>query len=250
MPAHGFGKLDVPLWTRAQKTRMKKYISGKQTDWKKKTLAWARSEVKATGLVAQFYRCAYCRIRISDGLGMVEIDHIISKDHVPGFSYLRCNLVLTCKRCNNRKGRLNPTTLTLSQLSPRKRYVVDPRKYKWVHPYLHDYDEHVEISEGYVFSAKGGSPLGLALIKGCGLDKLPAVTKRQRISTVMSASNEVDAAFAVVGGFPLVPGDELADDLAARPDLSIDRSELVELIGAIRAGSLKDFLQATRAIKA
>src|SRR5687768_15122904 len=98
MPAHGFGKLDLPSWTRTQQKRMKKYISGKQSDWKKKTLAWARNEVKAAGLVAQFYRCAYCRMKISDRLGMVEIDHVISKDHAPSFSYLRCNLVLTCKR--------------------------------------------------------------------------------------------------------------------------------------------------------
>lgn len=248
MPLHGFGKLAIPSWSRAEKKRMRKYISDKSSDWKKKSLAWARLEIKTSGLVSQVFRCAYCRVLISDRLGMVEIDHVISKDHVPKFLYLRCNLVLTCKRCNNNKGNKNPTKYSLFNLTKRKRYPLDADKYNWVHPYLHDYDDHIEISEGYIFSAKSGSPNGLALIKGCGLHKLSVVSKRQRMAVILGAARDVDAVMAVVGGFPLVSDGDLAAELSIKPGISLNVAELEELISRIRGGSLKNLLGSMRGI--
>ncbi|MHC6218433.1 HNH endonuclease [Stenotrophomonas acidaminiphila] len=166
------------------------------TAWEDKAHANAKVLLKRALFPAQASRCAYCRRRIRDEIGHVEIDHILPKKATkyllhadsnddrrrrstrgyPGFCFTALNLVLTCKRCNNRKGSYD--CRTDRSLPAPTVYPNSTADYIWVHPYFHSYSHHIEVHAGYVYLPVAGSLAGKAVITACRLDKIGAIELR------------------------------------------------------------------------
>jgi len=145
---------------------------------------WFRHKFRDALLAQQGNRCCYCRRTLSINRGAVEIDHVVHKGPKtghPAFAFHPMNLAAACKDCNNVKGR----KAVLAR--PDKRYVRYPLSasaYSWVHPYLHDYSQHIEIYDGWVYkavvSADGPSENGKAVIQKCGLNKISMIEMANR----------------------------------------------------------------------
>lgn len=180
--------------------------------WSATAHAEAKSKLKATLLTAQNGRCAYCRRLIKDETGHLEIDHILPKgphgptdrrksnvridrkstDGYPTFTFTPKNLILTCKRCNNKKGTYD--CRRLRDLDPNMQYDLTEEYYEWVHPYVHNYSDHIEIIEGMIFHAREGSTNGETLISVCELDTISVV---ERASANLRVQNAKTHAFAI-----------------------------------------------------
>lgn len=181
------------------------------TGWESDAHKKAKNLLKRALFAAQRSRCAYCRRRIRDELGRVEIDHVLPKKATknvrhadsnddrkrrstrgyPGFTFVGQNLVLACKRCNNRKGSYD-SRADRSQPVPAA-YPSRQVEYNWVHPYLHSYSLHIEILAGYLYLPVDGSPEGKAVIRACRLDKLGAIELRSAEEAVKGSLGLEDA---------------------------------------------------------
>lgn len=164
----------------------------------------AKAKLKSALLVAQKGKCAYCRRYIRDETGHLEIDHILPKAPFgnplkwlsnensmrkstagyPTFTFVPFNLTLSCKRCNNKKGTYDSR---FDRSAPVKSiYNLDPQSYNWIHPYLDNYLDHINLIEGMIYQATNASEKGVRVIEVCQLDKLAAV---ETLSAQVKAQN-------------------------------------------------------------
>ncbi|WP_269764723.1 HNH endonuclease [Burkholderia ubonensis] len=183
----GFERLPSLILSKSENIRLKETLAKRASAvWGHAGNEWFRHKVRDALLGLQGNRCCYCRRPLSANRGMIEIDHIIHKGKKTGhptFSFLPINLALSCKDCNNVKGRKPVLS------NPGRKYVRYPTSssaYVWVHPYIHEYSKHIEIYEGWVYkpvvSDAGVSENGKAVIRSCGLDKISSIEKANRIS--------------------------------------------------------------------
>lgn len=208
-----FNKLNVVDWDDKDLMRITKLFKLEHGDcWTKTSLAPIRKKLRKTLLASQGYCCAYCRRKISLEVGMNEIDHILwksSRDTMK-FTYHRVNLVATCKRCNNNKKDFNVLNKTINNLDS---YPMGSTDYNWIHPYIDDYDSHLNIIEGLFFShwVNGcASPKGEKVIEVCKLDKLHTIEKRKMAERINSAVKPEAALLMLIGDYP-----EVKDELIA-----------------------------------
>lgn len=138
-------------------------------DWQFSAHGPVKKVLKDFLFLAQQSECAYCRREIKDEEGHVEIDHILPKKErgkfsnwsvnhpnkrratsgYPSFTFEPLNLVLTCKRCNNRKGTYD--SRKDRSIPVPSTYPMDPDDFVWVHPYLHEYSEHICMHLDFIF---------------------------------------------------------------------------------------------------
>jgi 5-methylcytosine-specific restriction endonuclease McrA len=156
-------------------------------------------------------RCFYCQCDIKDVLGFLEIDHILPKaprgdpalwtsnDRTrrrrtagyPQYEFSFYNFVLTCKRCNNRKGSYDARKVRANQAPAI--YNLDSNYFEWIHPYLDIYEDHISRLEGLIYQAVNSSPKGGAVIYACRLDKIEAAERAVRNRKVKRNRNYKDA---------------------------------------------------------
>ena len=190
----GFERILPVKLSHADKQRLKATIAKSASSvWGHAGNEWFRHKIRDTLLEQQGNRCCYCRRPLSNNRGAVEIDHIVHKGKTngyPAFSFALKNLAMSCKDCNNVKGRKAVLARTGKLYI---RYPISPAAYVWVHPYIHTYSEHIEIYEGWVYmpviSAAGPSENGKAVIEKCGLDKISQIEKANRISKFEQAED-------------------------------------------------------------
>ncbi|KJF71435.1 HNH endonuclease [Agrobacterium arsenijevicii] len=181
-------------------------------DWGSSAHDKAKLALKTALFDAQGGRCAYCRRPIKWEIGHNEIDHILPKSPsgnenkftlndrdsrrstagYPGFTFTPKNLALACRRCNQRKGTFDARKHR--NVDPEPAYSVDDNYYEWVHPHIHDYSDHIEILEGFIFHAKEASPNGECVISVCGLDDVATV---ERAAADLRIKNAEDYAVAL-----------------------------------------------------
>lgn len=161
--------------------------------WESTAVDALKKQLKDILFVEQNGKCAYCRRRISDEPGHVEIDHILPKNSFgkPSlwassspedrkstrgygqFRFVAHNLALTCKRCNNKKGTYDPRTDR--SVDPSEVYELSDQYYEWVHIYAHFYADHIKILKGLIYQVEDNSQCGAAVISICKLDEIAAV---------------------------------------------------------------------------
>jgi len=181
-------------------------------DWGSSAHDKAKAALKKSLFHAQSGRCAYCRRPIKQEIGHNEIDHILPKlpsgdkdkftsndrgsrrstAGYPAFTFVPRNLALACKRCNQRKGSFDARKNRNVDASAE--YSLDEGYYEWVHPHIHDYSDHIEIVEGFIFHAKEASPNGECVISVCGLDSIATV---ERAAADLRIKNAADYALAL-----------------------------------------------------
>lgn len=207
-------------------------------EWESSASQHAKDTLRKILLVAQKAQCAYCRRRIKDELGHVEIDHILPKSAkgdvarrisnaeadrfctqgYPQFAFEKRNLILTCKRCNNKKGsydlRLNRS------IAADPAYILNSNYYSWVHPYTDQYSEHISLYKGLIYTPLNRSIKGDALIRICKLDSIAAVESLARELIAKSADGYVKAIMNLLGGVDETGWENLTDSvIEAFPDI-------------------------------
>lgn len=166
-------------------------------------------------LIAQRYKCVYCRRPIAlDEVGHRDIDHILPKSKNPekdfdlalskrneyehrrqttsgycAFTYNPRNLALSCKICNATKGSFDPLLdrTTIPATLPDGK-----NAYRWVHPFFDRYDEHIKVLEGFVYEAIT-TEQGQYVISACGLDTLVGLTARILDAMTLNTKDFSDA---------------------------------------------------------
>lgn len=166
---------------------------------------WTDSAVQATkdALISyligvQGSRCAYCRRLIKDEIGLRELDHVLPKGKLgkskararsnlrrdrrvtegyPAFRFEPSNLILTCKRCNHRKGSYD--CRRDRSKAPAATYPTAPADFEWIHPVHHEFADHIALLSEFVYQEVPGSN-GSAVIDACKLAGIEALEARAR----------------------------------------------------------------------
>ena len=207
---HGVN-LPIREWNIPELIKIDKLTSNLSSDWNKKSLFEIKKQLRDELSELQYYSCSYCKRIITTEIGQSELDHIIPCSEAPAFTFSRANITLTCKRCNHFKSNHNPTKHTpLSQLLS---YPNDANNYVWIHPYLHIYEQHIQIIKDCIYTANNNSINGLAVISVCHLDQLQQVISMKKTAIIKKAKNPISALLQLAGEFPDTPSTDLARTL-------------------------------------
>ena len=236
----GFKKLKPVAWSATESTQLATFQRGLEADWTLQSLAQLRATLKKWLFANQKNRCAYCRFPIHENLGNAEVDHIIPKNIAPQLTYCRFNLILACKRCNHRKHVHNTTVLDELSVWGLGACPTRSADYMWVHPYIHNYDSHITLIEGWMYRPKSNSARGKAVIDECKLDEVKEVAARIRYAEAVAAADDQAAIFGLLsrhaGGTP--EEDIAIEFFVTRPESNLDWDSIIAGIRNIRSVSL------------
>lgn len=145
----------------------------------------------------QLGRCCYCRRLLADPMA-TDLEHFIEKAIYPSFTFEILNLALSCGTCNNKKNakfmRLNRylsrrakvgagTTVAIRRCPTLATHPLtlaavpnNSAAYRWVHPHLDDYSDHLAIEKGWVFTWR--SAKGFRTVRGLELNALAQLERR------------------------------------------------------------------------
>ena len=218
----------------------------KATDWTKRTLSVLRTRLRAEVIRSQGSACAYCRRKISEELGLHDLDHILPKGVAPyaRFTYERMNLVASCKRCNRNK--LDLDVLKNGPLAAGASYPLGSDDYLWVHPYVHRYSSHIRIREGLFFEARGTAcqrARANAVINACGLKTLAGAEHRRAAETAIYATDVVDAITTTIGNHRTLTDDDIVAVLRKeRTELmALKEDSVFRMVSAYRQHNFSEF---------
>lgn len=120
--------------------------------------------IKQYYIKEQKYKCAYCQNEILINHGMVwDVEHIISRDEEPDFTYVPENLCVCCKDCNIKKSNKKVTSNEFNKKFPK-----DESFYIIPHPHFSQYRKHIFKSD-FIYSPL--TPKGTNLINICDLTR-------------------------------------------------------------------------------
>ncbi len=117
---------------------------------------------------AQHNTCCYCKLRVTFKPKEMAIEHVISKDRNPLFTYNLHNLALICRNCNSTKG---PKFTYLTEVAEKNltRYPHTSSSFIIPHPHFDHYSHHVEFKMNFYPVEVDGSKKGENLIEMCEL---------------------------------------------------------------------------------
>lgn len=132
--------------------------------WHHPDAGTVRTAVKYHYEREQEFRCCYCKQELLSVHGRVwDAEHIVPRSVVPRFLFEPLNLVVACVDCNSTKGDAN----TVTRNRRPRRYPASSSDFTIVHPHFDEYEEHIAVYLGKIYSAK--SPKGQKTIELCGL---------------------------------------------------------------------------------
>lgn len=166
-------------------------------DWTAASVSAAKDALVEYLIEIQGSRCAYCKRLIKNEIGLRELDHILPKGALgtnvaravsnfqkdrrvttgyPAFRFEPKNLILTCKRCNHRKGSYDCRKDRSTAVAA---YPAAAGEFEWVHPMYHEFDDHITLLNEFVYQEVPGSN-GAAMIDVCKLAGIEALEARAR----------------------------------------------------------------------
>lgn len=196
----------------------------------------AKKLLRVELMTAQQGRCGYCRRLIKNEVGHCEIDHILPKaaskvvhgsqsnenkkrrqtTGYPSFTFTIWNLVLTCKRCNNKKGTYDCRSDRRQALPSTNFYNLDPDLLFWIHPYLHRYSDHISLRENIVYQVRNNSVSGNCVIVECKLDQISAVEVAAREVVLSRSKNWYRAIGELIANVELINPSWLVNEVVRR----------------------------------
>lgn len=171
-------------------------LSGRQWSDDVKVVNTFKEGVKKSLREAQLGRCAFCRRVLFDDYA-THIEHFIEKAQHPEYTFAIANLSVCCGTCNGQKNATNLRFLAAMKnraKRPRARALnlhcrtlttpiavgaplpANPNDYRWVHPHVDAYSQHIKIEKGWVFV--GNSRKGIRTIRGVSLNSLYRIEQR------------------------------------------------------------------------
>lgn len=156
-----------------------------------------KSSLKRDLRQAQLGRCCYCRRMLSDDM-VTQIEHFVEKAVYPEYTFEISNLALSCATCNNTK---NKAFASLCGILSRRASSVaggpvsikrcpvlannliapvplpsNSSDYRWVHPHLDSFGEHLSIQKGWLF--RPNSSKGRRAVRALQLNALAQIERR------------------------------------------------------------------------
>lgn len=234
LPVH-YEKVRRYSLTTTQQAKLQGGVALYGYEWTHSNFDWFKDFLKARLRTRQRDRCCYCRRRLLFDKGLVEIEHVIDKgakiSKYSRFTFEVGNLALACKDCNNNKGKKKVLAKDLQAADP---YPVKASEFLWVHPYLHNYSEHIYIHQSWVYEAKNASPEGLKVIQHCMLDKLRDKERSNRRVIVSGAADYRQAILQAAAFAGEVGLDNICKELGARLSTKWKAGNSAEVEQAIR----------------
>lgn len=128
-------------------------------DQKNKTKA-LKHRIDSHTMIAQHGRCAYCEKVLLKGEHAIE--HIAPRGRYGEFCFEPFNLVNACTSCNSPSNKRDEDTI----VAPADRTDYDNNRFKIVHPYLDNPDDHIRYVDGdkTIFDMQNCSAKGVATI--------------------------------------------------------------------------------------
>lgn len=144
---------------------------------------------------AQLGRCCFCRRVLFDDYA-THIEHFIEKAIYGEYAFEIKNLSLSCGTCNIQKNARNKAfTAALKHLALRNGKMPKQRcytlvqdilpgsplpgtseEYRWIHPHLDSYSNHIKIDKSWIFVGK--TLKGTRTIRGVKLNVLALIEQR------------------------------------------------------------------------
>lgn len=150
--------------------------------------------VKDALRIAQVGRCCYCRRPLGD-IQDTHLEHFIEKSAFSKFTFEPQNLALSCSTCNSQKSAVfrkisSRLSKSISLIAGRKveikrcpvlnryncRNISNTSEYRWPHPHLDDFSEHISIRKNWVFTPKTAK--GKRCIRSLKLNALYSLERR------------------------------------------------------------------------
>jgi 5-methylcytosine-specific restriction endonuclease McrA len=177
----------------------------------------------------QLAQCCFCRRQLSDD-GTVHIEHFVDKSIYGDYTFEIQNLALACSTCNGAK---NGYTLHISALlkkravrhgkahSPRcpalasaltagLPYPAIATSFRWVHPHLDNFSDHIELVRGWVYSRV--TLKGYRTIRSAKLNQIAALEMRAAEERMAARGEDVMSALAAQ--FPELDDEDMRDAAA------------------------------------
>jgi len=102
-----------------------------------------RKKIRDYFLLAQDYKCCYCKMTKQEDHGLVwDIEHILPKILYPQFTFTPLNLAISCKECNRNKWN-NDIIIDNSKIGSK--YITSSNNISIIHPHLDFYEEHLKV---------------------------------------------------------------------------------------------------------
>ncbi|WP_299775926.1 hypothetical protein [uncultured Pseudoteredinibacter sp.] len=131
--------------------------------WSDDEVEEVKREIKSHYKSEQNLTCVYCKVKYPVQHSAVwDVEHIVARENSPHFMFTPKNLCVACKDCNNEKS--NKHVLTNRR---RVRYPTRSSDFTIIHPHIDNYDDHIAIHLGTIYSPK--SDKGRETIEACGL---------------------------------------------------------------------------------
>lgn len=158
-----------------------RFRRGKVT-WDCKEAAAVKKALRLAYRDAQLGRCIYCRrMLLQERRNASEhLEHFLDKSRADyaRWAFTAVNIALACHACNIEKSRRD----TLSQgVVLTAAYPLSAGDFRWLHPYVHDYHENIEIGFGWTYSVRAGAPNGVQaenLIREAKLNEIARIEAR------------------------------------------------------------------------
>lgn len=224
-------------------------------DWAHASHDPVKKILKKELLELQLSKCAYCRRDIKDELGHVEIEHVLPKNSFgnpprwtsnlvqdrkctegyAAFRFGHLNLVLVCKRCNNKKGSYD---CRIDRSVPAfTLYPLTSGSLCWVHPYHDPYSLHIRLRRGFIYQVANNSASGRAVIDTCDLADIRAVEMRSAERIVKRSRDVNKAMLSLAPNLETWSDDDIVDFLKEQfPQM--EEQKVRSSIDAMRKGDV------------
>jgi uncharacterized protein (TIGR02646 family) len=130
-----------------------------ELDWTDASLTDVKALVRRALRYMQAGRCVYCRrlLVIERRNSLEDIEHFLDKSKAKyrKWSFCSVNVSLSCHPCNLEK---STKDLGLNDLGQSKAYSMNPKDYRWIHPYLTDFHENIKIGKGWTYEVQDKAP--------------------------------------------------------------------------------------------
>lgn len=190
-------------------------FAGRNWDSRAKIVTEFKQNLKSELRHAQRALCCYCRRPLGDSCD-TDLEHIIEKAAHPAFTYEILNLALSCSTCNNQKAR--SYKLLCKKLTKRSNKVFggvgkvnrspvlsnsnppvaisSAADFRWVHPHLDAFSDHILVKKGYVFQRQ--TLKGHRTIQGLQLNALTRVEHRAAVEKLSSRTGPLSIFFGAL----------------------------------------------------
>lgn len=130
-------------FTSQEVQKMKDSVASGHKSWNEQSLKPLKDRIKAHNLIKQMNNCCYCSKELTGEFAMlIDIEHILPKSKFLKHMFSSKNLSISCKRCNMNIKKDDLSFLAVPKAHLPKR-VFRSRFYKFIHPNLDNFDEHL-----------------------------------------------------------------------------------------------------------